>query len=336
MATPLKIGLIGGSGLGEALTGGAAGTSHHPDTPFGAPSGPIVEAEIEGVPALLLARHGEGHALNPSAVPYRANLFALKMLGCTHVLAGGAVGSLRDEFRPRDLVVPDQIIDKTRRRPGTFYESAAVHVEFAEPFCPALRRLLNDAGADLKSEMSDSKSEMSDSKSEIPRPAVHDGGCYVCMEGPAFGTRAESLMHRLWGGDLIGMTLMPEAKLAREAELPYAAVCLVTDYDSWKRPGPPTATNPAAPPFPGADPAKSRPPEPQALLDEIVGNLQAATDAAVALLRRAVRLAGDRADALADCPATGALDRAIWTDRKAIDAAEVERLAPLWGRHFGG
>ena len=217
--------------------------------------------------------------------------------------------------------MPDQVIDKTSRRPGTFYDSAAVHVEFAEPFDPALRRLLLDAAADGGS--------------------AHDGGCYVCMEGPAFGTRAESLMHRLWGGDLIGMTLMPEAKLAREAELPYAAVCLVTDYDSWKRPGPPTAANPAAPPHPGTDPAKvmaakATAPQPQALLDEIVGNLQAATDAAVALLRRAVKLAADRADELAACPASDALSRAIWTDKRAISPAEVERLDVLWGRHFGG
>src|SRR5260221_281167 len=128
-----------------------------------------------------------------------------------------AVGSLREEFKPKDLVIPDQIIDKMHQRANTFYEKAAVHVEFAEPFCPVLRQILLEAGRTGEQDH-----------------AVHDRGCYVCMEGPAFSTRAESLMHRLWGGDLIGMTAMPEAKLAREAEISYALIALVTDYDCWR------------------------------------------------------------------------------------------------------
>ena len=251
----IKIGLIGGSGLGQALTDGADGRRHAVDTPFGPPSDDIIETTVEGVPALLLSRHGPGHLLNPSAVPYRANLFALKKLGCTHVLASGAVGSLREDFRPRELAVPDQIIDKTARRPGTFYEAAAVHVEMAEPFCPVLRKLLLEAAGDA---------------------TVHNGGTYICMEGPAFGTRAESLMHRLWGGDLIGMTAMPEAKLAKEAELPYAHISLITDYDAWRVPPPPPEGEPVAKP------------DPSALLKEIIGNLNAATGAALELMRRAV------------------------------------------------
>src|SRR5437016_10944296 len=149
----IRIGLIGGSGLGEAmLRETQSGTRHDVDTPFGGPSDAIIETNWAGLPVFFLSRHGPGHLHSPSQVPFRANLFALKELGCTHVIASGAVGSLRDEFRPRDLVIPDQIIDKTHRRPGTFYERAAVHVEFAEPFCPVLRRILVEAGKGLATE----------------------------------------------------------------------------------------------------------------------------------------------------------------------------------------
>src|SRR3954466_12969777 len=223
-ANNIKVGLIGGSGLGAAMAQQTEGKRHELDTPFGRPSDAIVESEWSGLSILFLNRHGPGHLLNPSQVPYRANIFALKQLGCTHILASGAVGSLREEYKPRHLVIPDQIIDRTYRRPGTFYEHAAVHVEFAEPFCPVLRRILLET-ASAETEGGE-------------QFKTHTRGCYVCMEGPAFSTRAESLMHRLWGGDLIGMTAMPEAKLAKEAEIPYALVALVTDYDSWKQPVP--------------------------------------------------------------------------------------------------
>src|ERR1051325_8768734 len=142
----LKIGVVGGSGLGSLL-GEQGGRRHEVETPFGRPSDAITEVEWEGQSVFLLSRHGAGHLLNPSMVPSRANIFALKQLGCTHIIASGAVGSLREEFRPRDLVIPDQIIDKTYRREGTFFEEAAVHVEFAEPFCPVLRRILVEAAA---------------------------------------------------------------------------------------------------------------------------------------------------------------------------------------------
>src|SRR5207248_3213638 len=205
----IKIGLIGGTGLGEALSASAEGNRHELDTPFGRPSDAIVETSWADLPVLVLSRHGPGHLINPSQIPFRANLFALKQLGCTHILASGAVGSLREEFKPRDLVVPDQVIDKTYKRANTFYERAAVHVEFAEPFCPVLRQILMEAAQGAQEH------------------SVHDRGCYICMEGPAFSTRAESLMHRLWGGDLIGMSAMPEARLAKEAEISYALVGLV-------------------------------------------------------------------------------------------------------------
>src|SRR5689334_5681156 len=144
----IKVGLIGGSGLGEALGAQTSGNRHDVDTPFEKPSDVVVETEWAGVPVFFLSRHGPGHVYPPSQVPFRANIFALKQLGVTHVIASGAVGSLRDEFKPRDLVIPDQIIDKTHQRPGTFFEHAAVHVEFSEPFCPVLRRILLDTARD--------------------------------------------------------------------------------------------------------------------------------------------------------------------------------------------
>jgi len=243
------------------------------ETPFGKPSDAIVEVEWEGLSVFLLSRHGPGHLLNPSSVPYRANIFALKQLGCTHVIASGAVGSLREEFRPRDLVIPDQVIDKTHKRANTFYEKAAVHVEFAEPFCPVLRQILMEAGGAGAAAVG-----------QTPPYQVHNRGCYVCMEGPAFSSRAESLMHRLWGGDLIGMTAMPEAKLAREAEMSYALVALVTDYDCWRN-------KPAAQ---AGEAEKSK----DELLKEIIGNLAAATQNAMEVIRRGIRLLADRRENL--------------------------------------
>lgn len=334
----LKIGLIGGTGLGQALLEGTGeAVRHQIDTPFGPPSDAVLETTWAGVPVLILSRHGPGHTLNPSQVPFRANLFALKQLGCTHILASGAVGSLREEFRPRDLVVPDQVIDKTFRRPATFFEKAAVHVEFAEPFCPVLRQTLLEAGTTLAGEPADSASAPPQAGHGEHPFRIHDRGCYVCMEGPAFSSRAESLMHRLWGGDLIGMTAMPEAKLAREAEIPYALVALVTDYDCWRNkpahaaaPPPTTAGAPAA----GSAAPMAPKSDPHELLKEILGHLQAATANAVTLVKRTVELMAARREALAACPAARALELAIWSDKGRIDPAEVQRLAPLWMKYF--
>lgn len=319
--THLKIGIIGGSGLGEAILRDNPGTPHHVSTPFGQPNSEIIQTQWQGVPIFLLSRHGPGHTINPSQINYRANLFALKQLGVTHVLASGAVGSLRQEIKPRDLVIPGQIIDKTTRRAGTFYEQAAVHVEFADPFCSVLRQILIDAAA---ANQSTTSTDQTNQPSAANAYHVHDRGCYVCMEGPAFSTRAESQMHRLWGGDLIGMTAMPEAKLAREAELPYALIALVTDYDCWRSP---TAAK---------DQAQSTQPEPdpQTLLQEILGNLHAASDHALQLLKHAVGLMADRSDELLMCPARQALKLAIWSDKSKIAPQEIQRLAPLWGRYF--
>ncbi len=289
---PVRIGIIGGTGVAEAL-GGETGEQSFPTTPFGKPSAPIVVTRWQDMDVAILQRHGAGHVLNPSSVPYRANIFALKSLGVTHIVASGATGSLREQIGPGDLVIADQVIDKTCKRANTFYEKAAVHVEFAEPFCPVMRRWLLDAAAKLDD------------------LTVHDGGTYVCMEGPAFSTRAESHMHRRWGGDLIGMTAMPEAKLAREAEIAYALVALPTDYDCWR---PHKVDNP------------------QDLLAEIMGNLQKASSTSITLIKKAL------ADVTTLCdqpsPAHDALALAIWSDKSQIPSDEIDRLAVLWGRHF--
>jgi len=316
----LKIGIIGGTGLAGILPADSAIQHHKLNTPFGSPSDSILQTEWAGVPVFLLARHGPGHLLGPSQVPYRANIFALKQLGCTHVIASGAVGSLREEFKPGDLAVADQVIDKTSGRAASFFESAAVHVEFAEPFCPVLRQILIDAG---KGDVGGSKMEDGKSaESGMAGPyAVHDHACYVAMEGPAFSTRAESLMHRLWGGDLIGMTAMPEAKLAREGEMSYALVALVTDYDSWK-PKPVSKDKPAE----AVDPF--------VLLAEIRANIQTASERAMNLIRKTVELAGGRREELLAAPAQQSLKLAIWSDRTKIAAEEIERLRPVWGRYF--
>jgi 5'-methylthioadenosine phosphorylase len=285
----MRIGLIGGTGLGDALLGESRGERRWVDTPFGRPSSPIELVEWHGVPLAILARHGEGHTLNPSLVPYRANIYALKSLGVTHILAGGAVGSLREEIRPRDLVLVDQLIDRTHQRPTTFFDDGlAVHVEFAQPMCAALREILLSAAGAVKT-------------------TVHPRGTYVCMEGPAFSTVAESQVHRAWGADLVGMTALPEAKLAREAEICYALVALVTDYDCWK------------PHAPGVTP--------QALLEEIIDHLKAATGNAVALLRAAIELVAQRPPARSHIH--DALQLAIWTKRAEIHPETFERYGVL-------
>ena len=284
-----KVGIIGGSGLGDALGAEVEGETRTADTPFGEPSDAIIEAEWDGVAIALLNRHGPGHLINPSMVNYRANIYALKAVGCTHIIASGAVGSLREEIQPRHLVIPDQVIDKTYRRAATFFDKFfAAHIEFAAPFCPVLRQhLLRCADA--------------------VDTTVHDGATYVCMEGPAFSTRAESEMHRAWGGDLIGMTCMPEAKLAREAEIPYAVVALPSDYDCWR---------PHAAEL-----------DRHGLLKEILANLAQATANAVALIREAVARFGEIADV--PCPAHSALELAIWSNRGQISAAAKKHYGVL-------
>lgn len=289
-----RIAIIGGSGLGEVFGGQVEGREVRVDTPFGPTSGPILLGQLDGVPVAYISRHGPGHVHNPSAVPYRANIFALKQLGVTHILASGATGSLREEVKPRDLVICDQVIDKTHKRAATFFDEGIVaHVEFAEPFCPQLRRRLIAAGASVSTD-------------------VHEQGTYVCMEGPQFSTVAESRMHQAWGGDLIGMTVMPEARLAREAEMCYALVALPTDYDCWRP----------------HEPGKSR----EALLSEIIGHLQAATANAIAMLKAAIPAVARDLDQ--PCPCRESLKLGIWSDKSRVDRAVVDRLEPIVGKYF--
>jgi 5'-methylthioadenosine phosphorylase len=291
MAHAVRVGIIGGSGLGQALGALGSGEAREVDTPFGRPSGPIVLTEVEGVPVALLSRHGDGHVHPPGCIPYRANLWALKSLGVTHVLASGAVGSLREEIAPRDVVLPDQVIDRTWRRVASFFEELAVHVELSHPFCSHLRALLVASAQGLPTR-------------------VHGSGTYVCMEGPQLSTRAESLMHRQLGGDLIGMTAMPEAKLAREAELHYALVALPTDYDCWR----PSATE-----------------DKGQLLKEILANLQVATANGLALIRRVLPLVAAQPEG--GCGCASALSMAIWSDKRKVPAEVWTRYRVLLGKY---
>jgi 5'-methylthioadenosine phosphorylase len=215
--TTVNIGIIGGSGLYqmEALKDIEEVSL---DTPFGKPSDALIVGKLDGVPVAFLARHGRGHHLLPSEIPFRANIHALKQLGVKYLISASAVGSLKEAIKPLDMVVPDQFIDRTRHRESTFFGDGIVaHIAFGNPVCSQLAQYLSTAIADLG----------------LPNVTLHEKGTYVCMEGPAFSTIAESNLYRHWGGSVIGMTNLPEAKLAREAEIAYATLALVTDYDCW-------------------------------------------------------------------------------------------------------
>lgn len=208
------IGIIGGSGLYE-IEGLSGVEELDIDTPFGKPSDRITVGRLEGQKVAFLPRHGRGHRINPTELPVRANIYALKSLGVERIVSVSAVGSLREEMKPLDLVVPDQLIDRTKSRVSSFFgEGIVVHVTFAEPFCPHLSKVLYEAAT-------------------AAGATVHKGGTYVVMEGPLFSTKAESNMYRSWGASIIGMTALPEAKLAREAEICYTTLACVTDYDCW-------------------------------------------------------------------------------------------------------
>jgi 5'-methylthioadenosine phosphorylase len=285
------IGIIGGTGLGDALAEQMSGAERRDvDTPFGKPSTAILVGKFGQRKVAFLSRHGEGHTLSPSEVPFAANVFALKQLGVRTIISSGAVGSLREEIAPGDLVVVDQFIDKTFRRKSSFFSGfGAVHCELADPTCRRVREMLIDTakGIDAK---------------------THLKGTYVCMEGPQFSTRAESLMHKAWGGDLIGMTAMPEAKLAREAQICYALVALASDYDCWR-------------PHEGSK-------DKQTLLKEIIGNLQAATNNCLKLIEAV--LSSDHELIEDDCHCRKSLDLAVWTDQGKIDEAKKEELKVLF------
>ena len=208
------IAVIGGSGLYE-MDGLSNVEFVEIDTPFGKPSDAIALGSLDEIPLAFLPRHGRGHRFNPTHIPVRANIYALKSLGVQRVISVSAVGSLKEEFAPLDLVVPNQLIDRTRQRESTFFdEGMVVHIGLADPYCAETSQVIQHSAQELGLN-------------------VHPGGTMVVMEGPAFSTRAESFMYRSWGADIIGMTALPEAKLAREAEICYATMAWVTDYDCW-------------------------------------------------------------------------------------------------------
>ena len=240
----------------------------------------------------FLPRHGRGHRLSPTEIPVRANIWALKSLGVEWVISVSAVGSLREHIAPRDLIIPDQLFDRTKSRVNSFFEGGiVVHVTFADPFCSTLSKLLLEAAR-----------ELGDVK-------VHEGGTYVCMEGPLFSTRAESNVYRSWGMDLIGMTALPEAKLAREAELCYATIACATDYDSWHES------------------------EESVTVEMVIGNLSANVANAQRILRSvAKRIPADRSANTCECPS--ALATAILTDRSKIPGEVKEKYRLLIGKYF--
>lgn len=280
--TDVQIGIIGGSGI-YGLENLRAVSEVRPRTPFGIPSDAILVGELNGVKVAFLARHGRGHVLTPSEVPARANIFAFKLLGVREVFSLSACGSLQEHLKPRDFVIPDQLFDRTKQRPNTFFGNGLVaHVAFDEPFCPELRALTVSACKELG----------------IP---VHDGGTYVCIEGPQFSTRAESQFHRSLGFSIIGMTAVPEAKLAREAQLCYVTVAQITDYDVWKQ---------------GEEVSS----------DLVLANLQANAANAKRLVARLIALTSAR---VRRCRCGTALANALFTDPTKRSRRTVAALAPL-------
>ena len=282
------VAVIGGSGLYE-LEGLSDIREVKPDTPFGEPSDAIVLGTLAGVRVAFLPRHGRGHRLSPTHIPVRANIFALKTLDVERLISISAVGSLKEEVRPLELVVPDQLIDRTRQRVNTFFdEGMVVHIAFADPFCADLSGTLAHAAGD-------------------EGVTVHRGGTYVVMEGPAFSTRAESFLYRSWGASVIGMTALPEAKLAREAEMCYATLACATDYDCWHET------------------------EESVTVDMVIANLLRNVATSKSILQRVVpRLSEAR-----KCTCGSALKDAILTTKEAISQETKERLAPLVEKYLG-
>ncbi|MCJ7618617.1 MAG: S-methyl-5'-thioadenosine phosphorylase [Anaerolineae bacterium] len=281
------IGVIGGSGLYE-IEGLTDIEEHDISTPFGKPSDPIVVGTLEGKRVAFLPRHGRGHRILPGEVNVRANIYALKSMGVERIIAVNACGSMKEEIAPADIVIPDQIIDRTKGRASTFFGNGlAVHVSFAEPFCPQLSTVLYEAAKKTGAK-------------------VHLGGTYVCIEGPRFSTKAESKMHRSWGVDIIGMTAMPEAVLAREAEICYASLALSTDYDVWHETEAPVTA------------------------DMVVQTVLKNVETAKKTIKEAVLLVPtDRA-----CGCESALSVAIQTARDRIPGRVKRELAPLLGKYL--
>ncbi len=282
-----KIGVIGGSGL-YSMPGFTEHNEVAMDTPFGKPSDNYIVGKLEGKEVAFLARHGRGHRISPSELNFRANIYGMKALGVERIVSLSAVGSLKEEHRPLDFVIPDQFVDRTRGRISTFFgEGLVAHVSFADPVCPQLASTVNDAcrtaGVNAKK-----------------------GGTYICMEGPMFSTKAESNLYRSWGMDVIGMTNLQEAKLAREAEICYVTVAMVTDYDCWH-------------------------PEHEAVeVTDIIRVLtQNAANAALVVAHAVRDMPGERT-----CKCGSALQHALITDKSLVPPDTIRKLEPIVGKYF--
>ncbi|HVT42998.1 MAG TPA: S-methyl-5'-thioadenosine phosphorylase [Thermoanaerobaculia bacterium] len=283
-----RIGIIGGSGLYQ-MEGADVLFERSLETPFGSPSDAYVIASIEGERVAFLARHGRGHHLMPTEINFRANIYGFKVLGVDTIVSASAVGSMKEEYRPMDIVLPDQFIDRTRHRPDTFFGNGiAAHVSMADPICGSVALALHGSAIEAGA-------------------SVHRGGIYLCMEGPQFSTRAESLLYRSWGVDVIGMTNLQEAKLAREAEICYASLAMITDYDCWHETEEPVT------------------------VEQVIGYLTKNAGTATSIIRNVVpRLAGS----IRNCSCRDALRYAIITDRSRIPPDIKIDLAPIIGRYL--
>jgi 5'-methylthioadenosine phosphorylase len=287
MSGECQIGIIGGSGLYD-MAELTDRQERKITTPFGDPSGPYLVGTLRGKRVAFLARHGAGHRYSPSELNYRANIFGMKLLGVEYILSASAVGSLQERYVPQHLVIPDQFFDRTKGRISTFFGRGLVaHVAFAHPVCGPLGRIAHDA-------------------CHAVGATVHQGGTYVCMEGPQFSTLAESKLYRSWGMDIIGMTNLQEAKLAREAEICYATIALVTDYDCW------------------------HPDHDSVTVDMIIRNLVANATTAQQVIAEAVsRLPYERT-----CECASALKHAIITRPECIPGSIKRELAPIIGKYL--
>lgn len=280
-----RIGVIGGSGFYELLENPR---EERVTTPFGEPSDVIAIGEIAGREVCFLPRHGKGHRILPTDLPFQANILALKQLGVEWIISSSAVGSMKEDIKPGHMVIPDQFIDRTRQRRSTFFGDGCVaHISFADPVCGSLSGIVAQAARDAGA-------------------TVHEGGTYVCMEGPQFSTRAESLVYRSWGVDVIGMTNLQEAKLAREAEICYATVALATDYDCW---------------YEGEE-------------DVTIAQVIKTVNRNVAMAKKIVELAAPRIPETRECSCASAMEYGVMTAPEAIPAATKEKLKDIIGKYI--